>query len=337
MPLSTVWRLVHGSRRTAWLLRLGLLGLTLPAGVYAGRTLFGRNLHEVIAGRVYRCAQPSAACLDDLVLAYGIRTVVNLRGCEPLVPCYLEESRASHRLNLQQEDVFFSAYRLPSVKEVHRLLEVLDGAEYPIVLHCRRGADRTGLASAIAVLLQTDTTPERAAHQLGLCYGHVALGRPANLDRFLVLYRDWLRQTGKTHTRQVFREWLQGGYCPGEARCEVQALDVPAHVRANESCVVRVRVRNTSLETWRLRAGTTAGVHAGFIVLGEADTWVTNGRAGLYDAEMRPGDSREFTLVVPPLHTPGHYRLLVDMVDEQQCWFFQAGSEPLERELEVVD
>jgi hypothetical protein len=33
----------------------------------------------------------------------------------------------------------------------------------------------------------------------------------------------------------------------------------------------------------------------------------------------------------------GRYRLLVDMVDEQQSWFFQVGSEPLEEELDVIE
>jgi protein tyrosine phosphatase (PTP) superfamily phosphohydrolase (DUF442 family) len=330
-------RLIYGGKPTAWLARLGLLALLIPVGVYASTVVFGRNVHEVIPGLVYRSAQPSAKALADLVKKYGIRTVVNLRGCSPFLPYYLEESRASHELNLQEEDVFFSSYRLPSVKEIRRLVKVLDRAEYPIVLHCRRGADRTGLASAIAVLLQTDASVAQAQKQLSWRYGHVALGRPANLDRFLMLYKQWLARTGQQHTQAVFRRWLNEGYCPDDCRCRIEAVQMPSRVRAGDSATVRVHVTNTSIEPWQLRAGTTAGVHVGFIVIGPGDNWLSSGRAGLYDAVMGPGESRDFTLVVPPLYKPGRYRVLVDMIDEQRCWFFQTGSEPLEREFEVVD
>ena len=50
----------------------------------------------------------------------------------------------------------------------------------------------------------------------------------------------------------------------------------------------------------------------------------------------RDGQSIELTVVIPAVHVPGRYRLWVDMVDEQQCWFYQMGSEPLEQELEIT-
>jgi len=59
------------------------------------------------------------------------------------------------------------------------------------------------------------------------------------------------------------------------------------------------------------------------------------GRSGLFDAEVLPGESIDITVIVPPFRAPGTYRILIDMVDEQQCWFYQAGSEPLEREIVV--
>src|SRR5690348_3995812 len=42
------------------------------------------NVHAVVPGRVYRCSQPSPAGLERLIKAYGVRTVINLRGgCNP--------------------------------------------------------------------------------------------------------------------------------------------------------------------------------------------------------------------------------------------------------------
>ncbi|HEV3260367.1 MAG TPA: tyrosine-protein phosphatase [Gemmataceae bacterium] len=337
MPTG-IGALLAKSRAWRWPFLLGCAaGLSLLLAVYVDAILVGRNLHEVVAGRVYRCAQPSGAGLEELVHRYGIRTVINLRGFSPTAPWFVDESRVTHRLNLAQENVCLSAYRLPPVPEIRRLVEILDRAEYPVVLHCRRGSDRTGLASAIVLLLQTDTSLAGAREQLGLRYGHVPLGRPANLDQFFDLYTEWLGQQGLDHSRAAFRRWVVDGYCPAGCRCTVHAVTVPARVCRNEAAAVQVRVRNTGVRAWRLRPETNAGVHAGFIVLDAQDRWVATGRSGLFDALVKPGRSIALTVVVPPLRNLGHYRLLVDMVDEQQCWFFQAGSEPLQRELDVVD
>src|SRR5262249_59889867 len=94
--------------------------------------------------------------LERLIQAYGIRTVVNLRGSCLGFDWYRDECRVTHALDVCQEDVCFSAGRLPSTHEVRRLLEVVERSEPPLLLHCQRGADRTGLASAVVLLLQTD-------------------------------------------------------------------------------------------------------------------------------------------------------------------------------------
>ena len=124
------------------------VGLLLAAAAEVGRVLWGTNFHTVVPGRVYRCAQLSGPALTRLIQAHGIRTVVNLRGCCAPFPWYLDECRATHHRDVAQEDVCFSAGRLPSGPELRRLVEVLDRTEYPILLHCRRGADRTGTMAA---------------------------------------------------------------------------------------------------------------------------------------------------------------------------------------------
>jgi hypothetical protein len=309
--------------------------LCLAATGEAVRVLLGRNLHAVIPGRVYRSAQLSGDTLEKIVGTYGIRTVVNLRGpCDPL-PWYLEESRATHRLGVAQEDISLSAGRLPSVHEMRRLLEVLDRTEYPILLHCFRGADRTGLASAVVLLLHTETGWTRARSQLGLRYGHLPLGRPTYLDRFFDLYTEWLPQQGSDHTPALFRRWIEQDYCPGECRCSLEPLDIPDCVPCGKAAVLRVRVRNTSIKTWRLRPGANAGIHVGLLLWDPEGNPAVHDRAGLFDAGVSPGQTIDFTLVLPAVYRPGRYRMMVDMVDEQQCWFYQTGSEPLERELEI--
>jgi hypothetical protein len=224
---------------------------------------------------------------------------------------------------------------MPSTTEVRRLIEVLDRTEYPILLHCRQGADRTGLAAAVALLLHTDTDVETAFRQLGLRYGHVAVGRTAHLDRFFQLYTEWLSAQGRTHSGQVFRQWAEHAYCPGECRCEFEPLELPARLRLGEPTLIRLRVHNRGLAPWQLRAESHVGFHLWFVLRDSEERGVFTGRAGLFDRVVETGQSVDIEFVLPAVKQTGRYRLLVDMVDESHCWFYQTGSEPLERELEV--
>jgi protein tyrosine phosphatase (PTP) superfamily phosphohydrolase (DUF442 family) len=311
-------------------------GLLLVGGGETVSIFVGRNFHVVVPGRVYRCAQQSEGGLEQLIAERGIRTVINLRGCGAPWPWYLDECRATAHADVDQEDICLSSARLPSVHELRHLVEVLDHTEYPVLLHCRRGADRTGLASAVVLLLQTDISLDQARRQLSWRYGHVALGHAAFLDRFFDLYAAWLQAEGRTHSRESFRRWAEQAYEPGNCCCRIEALDVPRRLRAHRPAALRIRAHNTSREPWQLRAGTTAGIHARYALYDGDDRLVATDRAGLFDALVEPGRSIDLTLALPPLPA-GAYRLLVDMIDEEQCWFFQTGSEPLEQEVVVGD
>jgi hypothetical protein len=328
-PVRRRWPL----RRLAALL---VAALVLPAALEAYRVVFGGNFHTVIAGHAYRCSQPSPDTLERLITTYGIRTVINLRGTCDGLPWYLDECRATHRHNVSQCDINFSANRFPSVGELRELVEVLDRAEYPILLHCRRGADRTGMAAMMVLLLKSDTTLPEARRQLGWRYGHAAVGRGAALDQFAGFYADWLGQTGKQHAPDTFRDWALHHYVPGSCWSVLTLTEpLPADVRCGQPVTVHVRVRNASLQAWRLSPLLTAGVHLGCHIYDAHDRQIDVVKTGLRDGQVLPGRMVDFTLVLPPLLLPGRYRLQLDMVDEQQCWFYQTGSEPLEQELIV--
>lgn len=330
----------HPARpRATWrvLLLGGVLGVLLAATVEAGRVVVGDNLHTVLPGRVYRCSQQSGPELEALIRAHGIRTVINLRGGNVESPWYVDEARATHGLGVCLEDVCFSASRLPSMTEVRRLVEVFDRTEYPVLLHCRRGADRTGLASALVLLLAGETPPAQAYRQLGPRYGHVAFGRTAFLDRFLELYREWLASQGREHSASTFRQWVTREYSPDGFRCRIEPLDMPDRAwPMGYAMPVRVRFHNTGTRAWQFRKASNVGMHAGFVVMDVLGRQLANGRAGLFDAEVAPGESIDMTLILPPWMASGHrLRVLVDLVEEQQFWFFQTGSEPWEWEFEA--
>jgi len=342
----------------------GLLGCLL---IEVGNLLFFCNVHVVVPGAVYRCAQPSGQNLEWLARKYGIRTVINLRGCREQQDWYRQEAQAANRLGISTEDVALSAGHLPPVQEIKRLVQVLDHSEYPVLFHCYRGVDRTGLASALALLLRTDVSLKEGRRALSLRYVHLPWGRTGRLDEFFDLYEEWLKERGQAHSREAFRTWLEHDYCGGacSARLEVispvrvgpraavlndgkltwvagQVGDATAdvvtgrlRVPREQAFALRLRCTNTSIRTWHFTPDLSAGIHATWTLQDAQAQKVDSGMAGRFHADVPPGESIELTLALAPLRFPGVYSLQIDLEEAQHCPFHQAGSEPLDLELEV--
>ena len=331
----TVAPLVHKPRRRGrWALAAVLTLLSSFVAWWVGTILVGQNLHTVVPGRVYRSAQPAAASLRRIVQDHSIRTVVNLRGsCNPL-PWYLDESRTSAEIGISQEDLSFSAIHLPPPSELRELIDVLDHAEYPILLHCRHGADRTGMASAIVLLLQDGVPYAEARRELGIRYGHLSFGKTIHIDRFFELYERWLAANGKSHSPAHFRYWVlneyRGGWCAGR----VERVEPIGSLKAGHPLGFRVRLHNQGDAAWHFKPTLVAGVHVFFRLYGADGITVFEGRAGFLEATVGSGERFDVTMVVPP-QPAGTYRLSVDLVEEFHCWFVQVGAEPWEEEIVV--
>lgn len=316
-----------------------LAGLALALVLHAGYILGGPNFYTVLPGAIYRSCQPNDHRLDVLVHRHGIRTVLNLCGCCDPKPEYLEEARASNRLNISQEDLGLSAGRLPPVYAIRHLVEILDHTEYPILVHCHKGIDRTGLVSAIALLLHTDTPLAEARRQLSPWHAHLPFSRTGHMDQFFDLYEEWLTTHGQTHSRAVFRRWLTHDYCPAECLCRIEVLDPPGpgpiHAPYGRPSPVRIRCHNTSVRPWRFRPASGAGIHANYKVFSEPGRLVYEASAGCFHATIPAGGHIDLTIALPALRRLGRYELRLDMADEQHGYFLQMGSEPLVREVVV--
>ena len=109
-------------------------------GTESLRVFAGGNFHTVSENRLYRCSQPDYSRLQSLAREYGIRTVVNLRGCCDPTPWYRNEARSCQEMDINLEDLAFSATRLPSTKAIRELLDILDNAQEPLLIHCHAQA-----------------------------------------------------------------------------------------------------------------------------------------------------------------------------------------------------
>lgn len=316
------------------LLRLAGAGLFVGVVAESTRVIALTNVHTVIPGKAYRTAQLSGEGLARFIADKKIRTVVNLRGVCPNTDWYLDETRTTHAAGVNQEDVTLSAKRLPAPNEIRRLVDVLDHTEYPVVMHCQRGADRTGLASTVVKLLHTTDTLSQARRQLLPRYGHWPVGRTAVIDRFFDYYEAWLSAAGKSHTPDAFRHWATHEYCPGPYRAELALVGGPVEVAAGKGFALTVRARNVSVEPWVFRPGAGGGIQLRVGLFTHTGEFVYRGHAGLFDRVVKPGESVDLVAGFPPVTAPGVYTVHADLLDTAaidllDSDFVQYGSEPL--------
>lgn len=165
--------------------------------------LWWTNLDQIAPG-VWRSNQPSPGRLADWARRLGLKTVVNLRG-SPQEGFYLFEVEATEALGLTRIDLNFSARSAPYDYQLLELLDVLEGMQKPALIHCKSGADRTGLAAALYLLVVEGRPLAEALEQLSLRYMHLSKSKTGIMDEILLCY-------GEEARGRSFRQWVIEDY-----------------------------------------------------------------------------------------------------------------------------
>ncbi|MCI0641999.1 MAG: tyrosine-protein phosphatase [Gemmataceae bacterium] len=189
-----------------------LLSLSWAIGLQAAYIFLGPNLKVVAPGHCYRSAQPTPESLESWTRAFGLRTLINLRGENQECDWYRDQVDAVKQLGLTQVDIAVSGKYQPQPQMLRLLVDALDRVAAPILIHCGSGIDRTGLASACYLLLKTDASLDDALGQLHWRHGYFPVGKAARPLSVLLQYRDWLHQEERAHTPEQFRCWVREGY-----------------------------------------------------------------------------------------------------------------------------
>lgn len=161
------------------------------------------NFAEIAPG-VYRANHPDARRLARYKNR-GIKTIVNLRGASEM-PTYHLEKAACDTLGLNLVDLPMFASIAPTRQTLEALFAVFDTAPKPFLLHCKSGADRTGLAAAL-YLLDQGAPPETAAKQLSLRFIHLKRSRKGILDAVVQAYA-----RANKERPQTLRDWVRFEY-----------------------------------------------------------------------------------------------------------------------------
>jgi protein tyrosine phosphatase (PTP) superfamily phosphohydrolase (DUF442 family) len=155
-----------------------------------------------------------AVALGQIVREKGIKTVLNLRGSHPEQIWYRDERQATLDAGATQIDMALSSCEWMSRVQLRALINVLDTCEYPLLVHCWRGSERTGLVSAFTELLRSDGTLADADAQFSLRYLFVRAGDGKVTAEHLDQYEAWLKRQGLAHSPEQLRRWAAEGFQP---------------------------------------------------------------------------------------------------------------------------
>jgi protein tyrosine/serine phosphatase len=168
------------------------------------------NRHKIAPG-VWRSAQPLPHHIRAMA-QMGVKTIINLRGDRPSSTLKVERATCrEHGIHLINFEV--RSRETPSREEIHAIKDLFDAVEYPFLMHCKSGADRVGLMSALYLHLRHGIPIEEAKKQLSIQYGHVRQANTGVLDE---MFERYLKDTQRKPMR--FMEWIDTVYDPIELK-----------------------------------------------------------------------------------------------------------------------
>ncbi|EKD77353.1 MAG: hypothetical protein ACD_42C00365G0001 [uncultured bacterium] len=183
-------------------------GIILFFGAHLGYDYVTDNVHTVIPGKIYRSAQLDRNGLTKYTEKFHLKTIINLRGTWSSNHWYQVESHFAKRNHLHYYSPRFEAYALPSKQALRALVQLLQTAPKPIIFHCEGGADRTGMAAAISVILY-DKNPSFTLIKKQASWHYNAISRKTVGYQMLRNYFAWLKQHHHARpTKKLFLEWV---------------------------------------------------------------------------------------------------------------------------------
>ena len=156
------------------IIRIPLFTL-LIIGLYLLMLQVTNNFGVVSKGEVYRAGQINAKDLAEYTHKYNLRSVLNLRGENLKDGWYKSEVAESEKLGIKHIDFKMSAKKELTPEQVQNLIAVMRDAPKPLLIHCRAGSDRTGLAAALYLAAIKKDSEFNSELQLSLLYGHIPL------------------------------------------------------------------------------------------------------------------------------------------------------------------
>lgn len=129
-----------------------------------------RHFGVVDDGVLYRCGQPTAAQLRELIQKYGLKCVVSLRGvrgADDPDAWEAQERAVCEELGVQFVTIPCNHKNPPTQAQVEQFIDTTrDPARRPTLVHCRLGQQRTLLFCALYRVRVQGMDPQAAEHEM---------------------------------------------------------------------------------------------------------------------------------------------------------------------------
>ena len=176
------------------------------------------NFAEVVPGKWYRANHPTPGRIARVARRHGIRTILNLRGARHCGSEALSRE-AAERLGLDHLFMPFESRGAPHRERILRFHTIWQTVTTPVLMHCKSGADRAGLASGLVVMFEGGSAVD-ALEQLSWRFGHFRRAASGILDAF------FLRYQAEAEGRVPFLDWVAHEYDEEALRRDFRASGI---------------------------------------------------------------------------------------------------------------
>lgn len=179
-----------------------LVCLLLVIGIYLLGLYLSGNVHIVLPNQVIRTAQLSRPQLKKVVEKNHIQTILDLAP----TATYQQEEAWAKQHHIVYDYLPLKAKGSCPPNKLQTLTHILMTAKQPLLIHCKSGSDRTGLASAVMLILHN-----APIHQVKTQIAYVRYGilSPQSTGRVtLIPYFQWLKHHHWQTSRQHYLAWL---------------------------------------------------------------------------------------------------------------------------------
>ncbi len=119
----------------------------------------------------------------------------------------LLEEEACEAVGIGMKYVELASRSAPKKNSLLELLDIFDSVDRPFLMHCKSGADRAGLASALYLLHVEKAPLSVAREQLSFRYLHIKSSKTGVLDHLLDTYEE-----DTADAPMPIREWVEKRY-----------------------------------------------------------------------------------------------------------------------------
>lgn len=293
------------------------------------------NFHAIVPGQAYRSAQPSPAFLKTVVEKDHIRSIIKFNRTVESVWSG-EEIPLAKKLGVEMFYVPVGVAELPSRQDMIRIIQAIDHAPRPVLIHCKTGADRSGLAAVLIAMRHGESYKDAKADQLGLRFLHTGHIGP-DIDDVLSQYeQDMAAEHKPLGGYDQFRNYVMTEYYPGFYDAGIQPEESTLSGQPGQTVTFKVKVTNLTRRPWIAGWFSTFRLNLGIPGTGSGNYPDVIARANI-GPFLAPGKS---VLVHLPVKIPdasvGLHTYVLDVGEKHALTFAHYGSPTVNVHLNVL-